>query len=73
MMKIKFFFLSVLFFPQFLLAQSCILTLTGIVLDKGTNIPLEYSTIFLKNLGQGTVSDKHGFFEIKNIYEIGKT
>ncbi|MDG1432554.1 MAG: TonB-dependent receptor [Saprospiraceae bacterium] len=67
MMKIKFFFLSVLFFPQFLLAQSCNLTLTGIVLDKGTNIPLEYSTIFLKNLGQGTVSDKHGFFEIKNI------
>ncbi len=67
MMRIKYLFIAVFFFPNFLLAQDCNITLTGVILDKGTNIPLEYSTIFLENLGEGTVCDKNGFFEIKNI------
>ena len=67
MMKIKSLFLFILFFPKFLLAQDCNITLTGVILDKGTNIPLEYSTVFLENTGEGTVSDEQGFFEIKNI------
>lgn len=66
-MKLKFLFLSVLFFPKFLFAQDCNITLTGMVLDKGTNIPLEYSNVFLENIGEGTTSDERGFFEIKNI------
>jgi len=66
-MKIKFLLLSVLFFPKFILAQDCNITLTGVILDKGTNIPLEYSTIFLENIGEGTITDEQGFFEIKNI------
>lgn len=66
-MKIKYLFLTILFFPKFLLAQDCNITLTGVILDKGTNIPLEYSTIFLENTEEGTISDERGFFEIKNI------
>lgn len=67
MKKIIFLFLSILFFPMIILAQDCNITLTGMVLDKGTNIPLGYSNIFLENTGEGTVSDEEGFFEIKNI------
>ncbi|MFK8004780.1 MAG: TonB-dependent receptor [Saprospiraceae bacterium] len=66
-MKIKFLLLLVLFFPKFIFAQNCNITLTGVILDKGTNIPLEYSTIFLENIGEGTITDERGFFEIKNI------
>ena len=66
-MRIKFLFLSILFFPKFLFSQDCNITLTGMILDKGTNIPLEYSTIFLENIGEGTITDEQGFFEIKNI------
>lgn len=66
-MKIKIILLSIFFFPKFFFAQNCNITITGLILDKGTNIPLEYSTIFLENTGEGTVSDERGFFEIKNI------
>lgn len=67
MKRIIFLFLSILFFPKFIFAQDCNITLTGVILDKGTNIPLGYSNIFLENTGEGTVSDEQGFFEIKNI------
>jgi len=36
-------------------------------MDKGTSIPLAFSTIYLEDLEKGAVTDEGGFFEIKNI------
>jgi iron complex outermembrane receptor protein len=66
-MKYKIIFIFVLIFPTIFFAQDCNITLTGFVLDQGTNIPLAYSTIFLENIEDGAVADEAGFFAIKNI------
>lgn len=66
-MKLKIIFTLILIFPKLIFSQNCNITLTGFILDKGTNIPLDYSTIFLENIEEGTVADESGFFEIKNI------
>ena len=36
-------------------------------MDKGTAIPLEFSNIYIEDLGKGAVTSEDGFFEIKNI------
>lgn len=56
-----------LLFQNISFGQDCNITITGYILDKGTNIPLEFSTVFFENTGTGTVTDERGFFEIKNI------
>ncbi len=56
-----------LFFSENIYAQDCSLSLTGKIMDKGTAIPLEFSNVFIEDLGRGAVTDKDGFFEIKNI------
>lgn len=68
-MKIQFLFGLFLLFPVFSQAQECTLTVTGQVRDIGTNIPLEFATIFLEETGEGTVSDSTGFFKLENICE----
>lgn len=56
-----------LFFQYSSFGQNCNITITGYILDKGTNIPLEYSNVLLENTGVGDVTDERGFFELKNI------
>jgi len=48
-------------------AQDCTLSLSGYTLDKGTRIPLPYSTIYLEDQKIGVTSDSIGFFEFKNL------
>lgn len=48
-------------------AQTCKLSLSGQVLDKGTQIPLSYASIRLSESGQGVIADDEGNFRIKDI------
>ncbi len=57
----------ILFFQNIAFGQNCNITITGYILDKGTNIPLEFSNVFLENTGAGAVTNEQGFFEIKNV------
>ena len=66
-MRILIILLFIIFFQNISVAQKCKINVTGFVLDEKTNAPLPFSTIYLENIGQGTVTDETGFFEIKNI------
>ncbi len=48
-------------------AQDCSLSLSGHILDKGTGVPLPYSTVYIDDLSIGTTSDSIGYFELTNL------
>lgn len=50
-----------------LMGQDCKITLSGYIFDKGTNIPLEFSNVYLEGTTVGAVSDADGFFQIPNL------
>ena len=43
------------------------LSITGYVVDKESNVPLENVNIFIENTDTGTTSDKDGYFQIDNV------
>ena len=43
------------------------LSITGYVVDKESNVPLENVNIFKENTDTGTTSDKDGYFQIDNV------
>lgn len=47
--------------------QDCHVQLSGQIVDKGTQVPLSYTTIKLVESEQGTIADSTGFFVIKDI------
>ncbi len=53
--------------PLLVTAQNCAITISGQVLDKGTNAPLEYANIYIEESETGDVSDENGSFEIKKL------
>jgi len=57
-------FIILSFFSLFVNAQN---TITGIVSEKNTKINLPGASIYIPELSLGTMSDKNGKFEIKNI------
>lgn len=68
MLKSKIPLFLIFIFPFFLKAQSsCKIELSGYILDKGTDIPLAFSNIYLEDQKIGTVSDNKGFFQFKNL------
>lgn len=42
-------------------------TITGNLIDKETNLPIEFATVYLDRTSIGTSSDSSGFFILKNI------
>lgn len=48
-------------------AQHYSLTLNGYVEDEHAQLPLEYVSVFIKEIAQGAVTDSTGYFEIKNL------
>lgn len=48
-------------------AQDCNLTLSGMVKDNGTSLPLPNATVFIKELNKKIVADKNGTFTITHI------
>lgn len=48
-------------------AQTCELTLKGKVLDEHTEQPIEFASVYVKELVKGTVTDAQGNFEIKSL------
>ena len=49
------------------LIQDCNLILSGNVLDKGSNIPLHFSSIYIQEVEMGTVTDEYGNFQLRNL------
>lgn len=62
--KLLFLFLTIPFLGT---SQNCNFQLSGYVLDKGTDIPLPYSNVFLEDKGTGVVSDSLGYFELNSL------
>lgn len=58
---------SFFLFPIFGFAQNCDLTLSGYVIDEGTDEPLAYVNILLMETQTGTISDSTGFFRLPNL------
>lgn len=50
-----------------LLAQDCNLALRGYVREAGTEQPLSYASIFVREANKGAQSDEKGFFSIPNL------
>ncbi len=48
-------------------AQECELSLSGVIKDASTGMPIDYANIYLKEMRVGTVSDSAGFFQLQNI------
>ena len=42
-------------------------TITGNLIDKETNLPIEFATVYLNETSIGTISDSSGYFVLKNI------
>lgn len=49
------------------IGQECDLILSGNVLDKGSNISLHFSNIYIQEAGVGTVTDSLGNFQFRNL------
>jgi len=50
-----------------LLAQDCNHTLRGYVRESGTELPLAYATIFVREASKNVSSDERGYFTISNL------
>ena len=61
-----FIFLSVLYRIQ---GQDCSLSISGNVIDEGTDLPLEFVNIYIQELGTGTTTDGEGYFRMDSICE----
>ena len=48
-------------------AQDCNITLSGYVIDSGTQEPLEYANVLVEELSLGSVTDSTGYFVIDNL------
>lgn len=64
--KILALFIAMTFFSQ-VNAQKCNIALSGSIIDKGSDIPLEFANIFMEENGKGAVSDANGLFSIADI------
>jgi iron complex outermembrane receptor protein len=69
MYKIQRLLFLIILLPIWGLSQDCAIQLTGLILDKGTNIPLPYSNVYLEEQGLGAVSDSTGFFKFIQLCE----
>ncbi|MBK9257298.1 MAG: TonB-dependent receptor [Saprospiraceae bacterium] len=59
---------SVLLFPNIkIAAQNCNITISGQVIDHHDDQSLEFATIYIRELGKGTVCDSNGLFTFENI------
>lgn len=52
-------------------AQNCKLSITGKVIDKKSQRPIEFANVYLEKMFKGTTSDSLGRFAIQNICEGG--
>ncbi len=48
-------------------SQNCLLSMDGYIRDSGTDEPLEYVTIYMKESAQGTMTDSLGYFQFKDL------
>ena len=56
--------ICILLFPTLVYAQ---VNLTGVVLNKKTQQPIEYVTVYINGSTQGTITDSRGFFEFESL------
>lgn len=53
----------------YLHAQDCHIALRGHVREEGSESPLAYASVFVKEVGKGAVTDETGYFAIPNLCE----
>jgi hypothetical protein len=52
------------------LAERCTFTLSGKILDKQGNSPLDYATVYLVENGKGTMADSAGNYQIEVLFSF---